>query len=174
MRQRVALIRTLIVDPDILLLDEPFSALDYQTRLYLEGVLVDAVTTFKKTVILVTHDIDEVVALANKVVVLTKRPASAKAEHSIGIMEHDPLAARSDPRFSDYFHMLCSESRHTDPEEGRMRPSLPRQRNDDHVRRPRTALGVRDHEDKAPDNAQAHFRGNEWGSGARRDQWDIA
>jgi NitT/TauT family transport system ATP-binding protein len=109
MRQRVALIRTLIVDPDILLLDEPFSALDYQTRLYLEGVLVDAVQKFKKTVILVTHDIDEVVALANRVVVLTKRPASTKAVHMIDIKEHNPLAARSDPKFPDYFHMLCSE-----------------------------------------------------------------
>lgn len=109
MRQRVALIRTLIVDPEILLLDEPFSALDYQTRLYLEGVLVDAVQTFKKTVILVTHDIDEVVALANRVLVLTMRPALAKAVHSIDIQEHSPLAARSDPRFADYFHMLCAE-----------------------------------------------------------------
>src|SRR5258707_15054352 len=59
MRQRVALIRTLIMDPDILLLDEPFSALDYQTRLYLEAVLKDAVEPYPKPVILVTHDIDE-------------------------------------------------------------------------------------------------------------------
>jgi NitT/TauT family transport system ATP-binding protein len=109
MRQRVALIRTLIVDPDILLLDEPFAALDYQTRLYLEGVLMEAVQKYKKTVILVTHDIDEAVALANKVLVLTKRPASTKAEHAIGIEAQNPLDARSDPKFSGYFHMLCSE-----------------------------------------------------------------
>ena len=109
MRQRVALIRTLITDPDILLLDEPFSALDYQTRLYLEGVLMEAVETFHKTVILVTHDIDEAVALSKRVVVLTHRPARVKAIYDIGIDTHSPLAARNDPRFTEYFHALCAE-----------------------------------------------------------------
>ena len=109
MRQRVALIRTLIQDPDILLLDEPFSALDYQTRLYLEGVLLDAVATFNKTVILITHDIDEAVALSKRVVVLSGRPTSVKAEHRIDIDRSNPIEARSDPRFSDYFHTLCGE-----------------------------------------------------------------
>ena len=109
MRQRVALIRTLIQDPDILLLDEPFSALDYQTRLYLEGVLLDAVATFNKTVILITHDVDEAVALSKRVVVLSGRPTRVKAEHTIEIDRRTPIEARSDPRFSDYFHMLCGE-----------------------------------------------------------------
>jgi NitT/TauT family transport system ATP-binding protein len=109
MRQRVALIRTLIVDPDILLLDEPFSALDYQTRLYLEGVLVEAVETFKKTVVLVTHDIDEAVALSRRVVVLSQRPTRVKAIHDIALGERSPIGARSDPRFSGYFHALCGE-----------------------------------------------------------------
>ena len=109
MRQRVALIRTLIQDPDILLLDEPFSALDYQTRLYLEGVLLDAVATFDKTVILITHDVDEAVALSKRVVVLSGRPTRVKAEHVIDIDRRTPIDARSDPRFSDYFHMLCGE-----------------------------------------------------------------
>ncbi|MDZ4840777.1 MAG: ABC transporter ATP-binding protein [Hyphomicrobium aestuarii] len=109
MRQRVALIRTLVLDPDILLLDEPFSALDYQTRLYLEGVLIDAVETFHKTVILVTHDIDEAVALSKRVVVLSNRPARVKAIHEIALNERSPIAARSDPRFAGYFHMLCGE-----------------------------------------------------------------
>ena len=109
MRQRVALIRTLIQDPDILLLDEPFSALDYQTRLYLESILLDAVATFNKTVLLITHDIDEAVALSNKVVVLSGRPTRVKAEHRIEIDRRSPIDARSDPRFADYFHTLCGE-----------------------------------------------------------------
>lgn len=109
MRQRVALIRTLIVDPDILLLDEPFSALDYQTRLYLEGVLIDAVERLKKTVVLVTHDIDEAVALSRRVIVLGQRPAKVKAIHDIDINERSPIGARSDPRFAGYFNALCNE-----------------------------------------------------------------
>jgi NitT/TauT family transport system ATP-binding protein len=109
MRQRVALIRTLIMDPDILLLDEPFSALDYQTRLYLEGVLKEAVETYHKTVILVTHDIDEAVALSKRVVVLSGRPARAKVVHDIEIAATSPIAARSDARFSGYFHTFCAE-----------------------------------------------------------------
>lgn len=109
MRQRVALIRTLIMDPDILLLDEPFSALDYQTRLYLEGVLMEAVETFHKTVILVTHDIDEAVALSKRVVALSGRPTSVKSVHTIDIERSSPIEARSDRRFSEYFHTLCGE-----------------------------------------------------------------
>jgi NitT/TauT family transport system ATP-binding protein len=109
MRQRAALIRTLIMDPDILLLDEPFSALDYQTRLYLEGVLLDAVETFNKTVVLVTHDIDEAVALSKRVVVLGGRPSQVKNVHEIELGDRSPIGARSDPRFSEYFHALCGE-----------------------------------------------------------------
>jgi NitT/TauT family transport system ATP-binding protein len=109
MRQRVALIRTLINDPEIILLDEPFSALDYQTRLYLEGVLMEAVETFNKTVVLVTHDIDEAVALSKRVVVLGGRPSTVKNIYDIDIGARTPIGARSDPRFSGYFHALCSE-----------------------------------------------------------------
>ena len=109
MRQRVALIRTLIMDPDILLLDEPFSALDYQTRLYLEGVLLEAVETFGKTVILITHDIDEAVALSRRVVVLSGRPTTVKSVHDIAIPRGSPIEARSHALFPDYFHTLCRE-----------------------------------------------------------------
>lgn len=108
-RQRVALIRTLVMDPDILLLDEPFSALDYQTRLHLEGVLVDAVEKSGKTVILITHDIDEAVALSKRVVVLSGRPSRVKAVHDIEIGNHSPVESRSDPHFSRYFNLLCNE-----------------------------------------------------------------
>jgi NitT/TauT family transport system ATP-binding protein len=109
MRQRVALIRTLVMDPEILLLDEPFSALDYQTRLYLEGFLLDAVATFEKTVILVTHDIDEAVALSKRVVALSGRPTSVKNIHQIEIERSSPIDARSHKNFGEYFHTLCSE-----------------------------------------------------------------
>ena len=109
MRQRVALIRTLIMDPDILLLDEPFSALDYQTRLYLEGVLLEAVETFDKTVILITHDIDEAIALSKRVVVLSARPTTVKSVHDIAIPRGSPVEARSHPLFPEYFHTLCRE-----------------------------------------------------------------
>jgi NitT/TauT family transport system ATP-binding protein len=109
MRQRVALIRTLIMDPELLLLDEPFSALDYQTRLYLEGVLLDAVATYNKTVILITHDIDEAVALSKRVVVLSGRPTRVKSVHAVGLDRTSPVAARSDARFGDFFKTLCSE-----------------------------------------------------------------
>jgi NitT/TauT family transport system ATP-binding protein len=109
MRQRVALIRTLIIDPEILLLDEPFSALDYQTRLYLEGVLMEAVQTFRKTVVLVTHDIDEAVALSKRVIVLSGRPSKVKNTYDIDIEASSPIAARGHAQFTEYFHALCGE-----------------------------------------------------------------
>ena len=109
MRQRVALMRTLIMDPDILLLDEPFSALDYQTRLYLESVLLEAVETFHKTVILVTHDVDEAVALSRRVVALSGRPTNVKNVHRIDLERGSPIEARAARRFSEYFHTLCGE-----------------------------------------------------------------
>lgn len=109
MRQRVALARTLLPDPDILLLDEPFSALDYQTRLFLETLLVKTVKQRGKTVILVTHDIDEAIALSERIFVLSSRPGRLKAVHDVDIVATAPILARRDSRFPHYFEMLCQE-----------------------------------------------------------------
>lgn len=109
MRQRAALARTLLPDPDVLLLDEPFSALDYQTRLYLETMLADTVSQKGKTVVLVTHDIDEAIALSDRIFVLSARPGRLKSKHDIALGARSPLQARHDGRFSDYFNLLCHE-----------------------------------------------------------------
>jgi NitT/TauT family transport system ATP-binding protein len=109
MRQRVALARTLLPDPDILLLDEPFSALDYQTRLYLEAMVVDTASRQGKTVVLVTHDIDEAIALSQRIYVLSARPGRVKSQHKIDLQTRSPLEARQDARFAGYFDLLCRE-----------------------------------------------------------------
>ena len=111
MRQRVALIRTLATEPDILLLDEPFSALDYNTRLEVSNDIYKIIKEQNKTAILVTHDIAEAVSMGDKVVVLSSRPGEVKA--SIPIIfdgEYDsPFAARSAPEFSVYFNKIWKE-----------------------------------------------------------------
>ena len=111
MRQRVALIRTLAIQPDILLLDEPFSALDYQTRLSVSDEIGTIIRQEKKTAILVTHDISEAISLADKVIVLTKRPATVKTIFPIhlSIESYCPLNAREAPEFKDYFNAIWKE-----------------------------------------------------------------
>jgi NitT/TauT family transport system ATP-binding protein len=111
MRQKVALIRTLAVDPDILLLDEPFSALDYQTRLVLSGEIVDIIRREKKTAVLVTHDIAEAISMADRVMVLSQRPANIKAEMRIelGSPRATPLEKRQASGFRNYFDALWKE-----------------------------------------------------------------
>lgn len=111
MRQRVALIRTLSVKPKILLLDEAFSALDYQTRI---KVTVDIYKILKKeniTTIMVTHDITEAISMADRVVVLSKRPGTIKNIHNIdfGLEDRTPLNCRETPEFSKYFNILWKE-----------------------------------------------------------------
>ena len=78
MRQRAALVRTLILEPDILLLDEPFSALDYQTRLRVGDDIGQILKKEKKTAILVTHDLSEAISLADRIIILTSRPATVQ------------------------------------------------------------------------------------------------
>ena len=92
MRQRAALIRTLALKPDILLLDEPFSALDYQTRLEVREDICNILRSEKKTVILVTHDISEAIAMTDRVLILTSRPA--KLLKTINIESRDTLSSQ--------------------------------------------------------------------------------
>lgn len=111
MRQRVALIRTLAIHPDILLLDEPFSALDYQTRLSVSDEIGTIIRKEGKTAILVSHDISEAISLADRVVVLSARPAQVKNIHNItlSIDSYSPMKAREAPEFREYFNAIWKE-----------------------------------------------------------------
>ncbi len=109
MRQRAALIRTLAPDPEILLLDEPFSALDYQTRLTVCNDVYGIIRGEKKTALLVTHDISEAISLADRILVLSRRPATAVALHEIGFEAMTPLERRESPCFSAWFEKLWKE-----------------------------------------------------------------
>ena len=111
MRQRVALIRTLILEPDLLLLDEPFSALDYQTRLSVGDDIGQIIRNENRTAILVTHDLAEAISLGDRVIVLTDRPASVKTIIPIVFPEdkNTPLLRRNTPMFNEYFHTIWKE-----------------------------------------------------------------
>lgn len=111
MRQRAALIRTLAIKPEILLLDEPFSALDYQTRLYVADEIATIIRQEKKTAILVTHDISEAVSISDRVIVLTKRPASIAKIYDIELTAENksPMKAREAPEFRLYFNDIWKE-----------------------------------------------------------------
>ncbi|MBO5458056.1 MAG: ABC transporter ATP-binding protein [Clostridia bacterium] len=109
MRQRAALIRTLSVDPDVLLLDEPFSALDYQTRLSVCDDVYKIIREEQKTALLITHDISEAISVADRIFVLSKRPASIIAEHAVAFPETEPLKRRENKEFSRWFELLWKE-----------------------------------------------------------------
>lgn len=111
MRQRAALIRTLAVRPELLLLDEPFSALDYQTRLFVSDEIGSIIKNENITAILVTHDISEAVSMSDRVIVLTARPASIKSIHNIVLTcdSDTPMRRRSAPEFKDYFNTIWRE-----------------------------------------------------------------
>ena len=109
MRQRAALIRTLSVDPDVLLLDEPFSALDYQTRLSVCDDVYKIIRQEKKTALLITHDISEAISVADKIFVLSRRPARVVAEHALAFSESEPLKRRENKLFSHWFEILWKE-----------------------------------------------------------------
>lgn len=110
MRQRCALIRTLATQPEILLLDEPFSALDYQTRLAVSGDIWRIIRQESKTAMLVTHDIAEAVSMSDRVVVLSRRPAVVKAVFDMGELRVlPPMTRRESPAFSGYFDRIWKE-----------------------------------------------------------------
>ena len=118
MRQRAALIRTLVLEPDILLLDEPFSALDYQTRLTVGDDIGQILRSAQKTALLVTHDLSEAVSLADRVIILSSRPASIKTILPItfDLEEDTPMHRRNAPEFktcllytSFYLHLSTTK-----------------------------------------------------------------
>ena len=111
MRQRAALIRTLAVRPKILLLDEAFSALDYQTRIMVTNDIYNILRKEGITAIIVTHDISEAISMSDRVTVLTKRPGTIKDIHKIDFeMENrNPINCRENPKFSKYFNTLWKE-----------------------------------------------------------------
>ena len=111
MRQRVALIRTLAIKPKILLLDEAFSALDYQTRLMVTDDIYKILKNEGITTVMVTHDISEAISMSDRIIVLTKRPAKLKNIHKINfeIAKRTPLNCREEPKFSKYFNILWKE-----------------------------------------------------------------
>lgn len=111
MRQRAALIRTMALKPDILLLDEPFSALDYQTRLEVCDDISSIIRTEKKTAILITHDLSEAISVADRILILTNRPGRVKGIMEVRFPEEfdRPLSRRNAPEFSSYFNQLWKE-----------------------------------------------------------------
>ena len=121
MRQRVALIRTLAIKPKILLLDEAFSALDYQTRLMVTEDIYKILKAENITVLMVTHDISEAISMSDRVVVLSQRPATVKNIYTIDFeMENrTPLNCREKPKFSKYFNIMWKELEEYDKEAGK-------------------------------------------------------
>lgn len=109
MRQRVALIRTLTLEPKLLLLDEPFSALDFQTRLSVCDDIYEIIKTEKKTAMLVTHDISEAISMSDKIFVLSSRPATVKDTIPLNLEGKSPLKKREDKNFANLFDKIWSE-----------------------------------------------------------------
>ena len=112
MRQRAALIRTLVLEPDLLLLDEPFSALDYQTRLSVADDIWKIIKNEKKTAILVTHDLSEAVSMADRILVLSSRPGHIVKDVPVtfsNLAEDSPMHRRNATEFKSYFNLIWKE-----------------------------------------------------------------
>lgn len=114
MRQRAALIRTLALAPELLLLDEPFSALDYQTRLKVSNDIGSIIKKQKITTILVTHDLSEAISMADRILILSRRPGRIKQLLPIhfAVSPTRPEEARNMPEFKDYFNLIWKEIKH--------------------------------------------------------------
>lgn len=120
MRQRIALIRTLATSPQLLLLDEPFSALDFQTRLMVCDDVYKMIKTEKIATILVTHDISEAISMCDRIIVLSKRPAHIINSHTIlfnDLKNKTPLKTRSEEIFQNYFDEIWKELNENEPDE---------------------------------------------------------
>ena len=111
MRQRVALIRTLALKPDLLLLDEPFSKLDYQMRINVSNDVLNIIRKENKTLIIVTHDIAEAISMCNKVIVLSKRPSKIKNIYNIdyNFDRNNPIKSRSSKEFMEYYEKIWED-----------------------------------------------------------------
>ena len=110
MRQRVALIRTLATRPDLLLLDEPFSALDYQSRLAVSDDVYKIIKSEKKSAIMVTHDISEAISMADRVIVLSQRPCTIKSIYEIKLTDKStPINNRKAKEFAKYYDMIWKD-----------------------------------------------------------------
>jgi len=111
MKQRAALIRTLLTEPDILLLDEPFSSLDFDIKLRIQKIILDYQKRTGCLIILVTHDIEDAIALSDEIIILTEKPTTIKKVIKIdsGLRKKDPIEARKSPQFSEYFKQIWSE-----------------------------------------------------------------
>ncbi|AJS58290.1 ABC transporter ATP-binding protein [Paenibacillus sp. IHBB 10380] len=115
MRQRVALVRTLATEPGLLLLDEPFSALDYQTKLQLEDLIVKTLRARDKTAVLVTHDLSEAIAMSDRVILLDRNPGTVRRMFEVpdNIRDALPFDARDQVGFQELFHEIWSEMEST-------------------------------------------------------------
>ena len=111
MRQRVALARTLVNEPAVLLFDEPFASLDFQNKLLIEGDTAKLVREGGRSLLLITHDIEEAVSLADRVIVLSKRPTTVKAVYDINLGgdRTDMMAARDSRDFSSYVRQIWAD-----------------------------------------------------------------
>jgi len=111
MKQRAALIRTLLFSPDILLLDEPFSNLDYDIKLKVQNHILEYFYRKKATILLVTHDIEDAIALSDKIFILSEKPSSIKKtiDVDLGLQLKNPIEARLSPKFNLYFKEIWEE-----------------------------------------------------------------